>query len=115
MKKIIIILVALVFGVHFLQADRLSDKRARLLTDEHLANLTIDFGVIECWDRGIAKYVIIDHAGTIYAVNGAARGHAKKAGWKQAKSILRPNGDYIIFSNIIQTAINNGCSTYYGK
>lgn len=98
-----------------LQADTLTEKRAKLLTDKQLSNLTIDFGVISCWERGASKYVIIDYVGTIYAVNGKARGHAKVAGWKDAKSILKSGGDHSIFSDIIQTAINNGCSNYVGK
>jgi hypothetical protein len=48
-------------------------------------------------------------------VNGKARGHAKKAGWRDAKKILKYNGDYSIFSEIIETAMKNGCTPYYGK
>lgn len=89
------------------------------MTDKQLSNLTIDFGVINCWEKKVysnsVKYIVIDHAGTIYAVNGKARGHAKSAGWKDAESILRKGGDPTVFSDIIQTAIKNGCTQYYGK
>ena len=108
----------LVFATQLLQSDTLADRRAKLLTDKHLSNLTIDFGVINCWEklgtRYPVKYVVIDYAGTIYAVNGKARGHAKKVGWKEAKSILKPNGDYTVFSDIIGIAMKNGCTPYYG-
>ncbi len=114
MKKITI-LVMLILGLQALQADTLEDRRARMLTDKHLSNLTIDFGVISCWERGASKYVVIDYVGTIYAVNGKARGHAKKAGWKEAKSILKTNGDHTVFSDIIQIALENGCTIYIGK
>ena len=108
-------LAILTLGIQTLEADTLADRRAKLLTDYHLSNLTIDFGVISCWERGASKYIVIDYAGTIYAVNGKARGHAKKAGWKQAESILKAGGDYSIFSDIIQIALKNGCTPYYGK
>jgi hypothetical protein len=114
MKKIIALII-LAIGIHTLNADTLNDRRAKLLTDRQLANLTIDFGVINCWERRSSKYVVIDYAGTIYAVNGKARGHAKKAGWRDAKKILKYNGDYSIFSEIIETAMKNGCTPYYGK
>ena len=90
-----------------------------LMTDKQLSNLTIDFGVINCWEKKVysysVKYIVIDHAGTIYAVNGKARGHARVAGWKDAESILKKGGDYTVFSDIIQTAIKNGCTQYYGR
>ncbi len=100
------------------QVDTLAKKRAKVLTDKHLSNLTIDFGIISCWERNTrgysSKYIVIDHAGTVYAVNGKARGHAKKAGWIDAKTILKPNGDYGVFSDIIGIAMENGCTSYYG-
>ncbi len=92
----------------------LAEKRAHMLSKEHLKNLTIDFGVIECWERGTSKYIVIDYAGTIYAVNGKARSHAKKTGWKEAKSILKKDGEFTVFSDIIQVALKNGCTPYYG-
>ena len=97
----------------FAQADTLEQKRARLLTDSQLSSLTIDFGVIDCMEDGKRKYVVIDYVGTIYAVNGTARGYAKKVGWKDAESILRPEGDHLVFSQIIATALKNGCRKYY--
>jgi len=114
MKKITIFVI-LILCVQFLQADSLEDRRAKLLTDKHISQLTIDFGVISCWKRGPIKYVVIDYVGTIYAVNGKARGHSRKAGWKDAESILKKNGDHMVFSDIIQVAFNNGCTQYYGK
>ena len=103
---------------HPTQVDTLANKRSKVLTARHLSNLTIDFGIISCWERDtggyLSKYIVIDRAGTIYAVNGKARGHAKKAGWIDAKTILKPNGDYRVFSNIIKIAIKNGCSNYCG-
>ena len=113
--KNIIILVILMLSLQVLQADTLAERRAKLLTSKHLSHLTIDFGVISCWERGVIKYVVIDYAGTIYAVNGSARGHAKKVGWKDAKSILKTNGEHIVFSDIIEVALKNGCTHYYGK
>jgi len=112
MKKHIIWIVLLVC-MQFLQAETLAEKRARLLTDSQLSNLTIDFGVIDCMQDGKRKYIVIDYVGTIYAVNGTARGTARKMGWKDAESILRKDGDHLVFSSIIDTAIKNGCRKYY--
>ena len=98
----------------FAQADTLEQKRARLLTDSQLSSLTIDFGVIDCMEDGKRKYVVIDYVGTIYAVNGTARGYAKKVGWKDAESILKTRREITwSFRKIITTALKNGCRKYY--
>lgn len=110
MKKMLILFIL----ICNIQADTLEERRAKLLTDKHLSNLTINFGVINCWERDNSKYVVIDHAGTIYAVNGSAKGHVKKTKWKDADSILKTNGDYTVFSEIIDIAFKNGCTPYIG-
>jgi len=111
MKKMMILFIL----ICNIQADTLEERRAKFLTDKHLSNLTIDFGVISCWERDNSKYVVIDNAGTIYAVNGSAKGHIPKTNWKDADSILKANGDYIIFSEIIDIAFKNGCTPYIGR
>ncbi|MBN2894771.1 MAG: hypothetical protein JXK05_02640 [Campylobacterales bacterium] len=94
-----------------------SFAQAGFLKKEQLAHLKTDFGVVQCWEQGNKKYVVIDIAGDQYAVNGTARAHAKKyprLNWKDAELLLKDGGNHIIFSEIIQDSIKEGCSRYMG-
>jgi len=90
-----------------------SSTGVAILKKEHLKELTTDFGIVHCWSYRTAKYVVIDIAGDFYAVNGSARGISKKSPdleWRDSKLILKPGGKYVVFSDIIQYSIKNGCS-----
>jgi len=91
-------------------------SNSSFLKKEHMKELTTDFGVITCYSYMGAKLVVLDVNGDFYYVNGKAKTRAKMSPafeWRDAKMLLKPNGNHLVFGKIIRQALKKGCSPMY--